>query len=88
MSYRKTLLSILFVSQSSYVFAQNASISGFVKDGADPISGASVVLKNTRTGITTDSKGYFELTNLLKGAYTVQITYLGYITELKRITLK
>jgi len=88
MLYRKTLLSILFVSLSSYLFAQNASISGFVKDGTEPISGASVILKNTRTGITTDSKGYFELTGLLKGAYTIQITYLGYVTQSMRVTLK
>ncbi|WP_448636066.1 carboxypeptidase-like regulatory domain-containing protein [Pedobacter panaciterrae] len=88
MLYRKTLLSIFFTALSSYVFAQNSSISGIVKDSTTTISGASVVLKNTKTGITTDSKGYFELTNLVKGAYTIQISYLGYIAESRRITLK
>lgn len=46
-----------------YLWAQNASIQGRIIDrNQQPIDGASIEAKGLRTGTSTDSSGYFQLT--------------------------
>lgn len=89
MLYRKILL-FIFISAFSYsAFAQNSAvISGYVKDGTEPIPGASVLLNGTKTGVVTDGSGYFELIKISPGNYTLQVSYLGYLRESRQISLK
>ncbi len=89
MSYGKTLLIILLSAFSVSAFAQNSSsILGHVKDGNESISGASVILKGTKTGTITDENGLYELKGVKAGSYTLLISYLGYISSSTRINLK
>ena len=89
MLYRKILLLILFSAYSLSTYAQNKSIlSGYVREGNNPITGASVILKGTRSGTTTDANGYYELKDLAPAAYTLVISYTGYTTSTTKITLK
>lgn len=88
MSYGKTLLLLLFIILSTGTFAQNTtSISGYIKDGNEIITGASVLIKGTKTGVTSNTEGYYELKNVKPGAYTLVVSYLGYLKETKSITL-
>ncbi len=58
------------------------TITGTVTDKADgkPIIGASVNIPDIRSGAITDVNGHYTLTNLPRGIYLVQVSYLGYAT--------
>ena len=59
---------------------QDRQIEGVVKDNTgETVIGASVLVKGTTTGVTTDLDGRFVL-NVPKGA-TLQISYMGYKTQ-------
>lgn len=62
---------------------QKHSLKGVVIDKGDraPISYANVVIKGTTNGTQTDEKGRFTINNLLPGAYTLEVSFVGYKTE-------
>lgn len=89
MLYRKILLLILCSVWSFSTYAQNsAQVSGYVKEGKVPVAGATVILKGTKSGTTTDANGYYELKGLTPGAYTLVISYTGSITSTTKIAVK
>lgn len=64
-------------------------MSGKVTSAAgDPLVGVSVTLKNTSTGTFTDAQGHFQLSGIPAGSYILSVSYLGYKTQEKAITLK
>lgn len=88
MSYGKTLLLFLFCAVSFGAFAQNSTvISGYIKDGNEIITGASVMVKGTKTGVTSNGQGYYEITNIKPGTYTLIVSYLGYLKASRSVTL-
>lgn len=60
--------------------AQNSTIKGFVyeKESGEPIIFTNVFLKKTSIGATTDVNGYFVISQIPPGNYTLMVTYLGY----------
>lgn len=60
--------------------AGNGNIHGRVVDfeTATPLPGATVQLQGTTFGAITDTKGYYQLTNVPVNAYTMLITFVGY----------
>jgi len=62
-------------------------ISGIVRDeNNNPIEGAAITVRNLGTGIATNKEGRFELT-LPEGSYDLEISYVGYKTEKRTITV-
>lgn len=89
MLYRKILLSFLISFCSFAALAQNkATISGSVKDANGPLAGASVKLKGTTTGTTTNAAGNYFFDKLKAGRYTIIVTSIGYTTATFEVTLK
>jgi hypothetical protein len=80
------LISALLVASVSITgFAQsdNAQISGFVKDSAGAVvPGVKVVVKSESTGFqrsaVTNREGYYVISNLAPGYYTVTAEYTGF----------
>jgi TonB-linked SusC/RagA family outer membrane protein len=73
-------LLLLICSISFYGASMSQSVTGKVTDQKDvPIDGASVLIKNTSAGVSTNSKGEFTL-NVSKGAVLV-ISSTGYTTK-------
>jgi iron complex outermembrane receptor protein len=70
------------------VCSQN-SISLLVKDEhtKSPLGGASILLKPTGGGAFTDSLGKATLHNLPAGQYILEISYVGYAPERRKLTL-
>ena len=62
--------------------AQQGKIKGFVYDKAtgEPVLFTSVYLKGTSLGAATDVNGYYLISNIPPGEYTLMVTYLGYDT--------
>lgn len=82
-------ITILFLLFTSILFAQeNYTISGIVKDASngETTFGASVFLKGTNVGSITNEYGFYSIT-APKGDYTLIISYVGYKTLKKTITL-
>ncbi|WP_195664739.1 SusC/RagA family TonB-linked outer membrane protein [Alistipes onderdonkii] len=54
-----------------------STLEGLIKDDSGPLLGATVIVKNTMRGTTTDMDGKFRLEGLQPGD-VLQVTYVGY----------
>ncbi|MDG2110230.1 MAG: TonB-dependent receptor, partial [Schleiferiaceae bacterium] len=79
------LLSILFFSNA---YAQNVTLSGYIKDAAngEELINASIVNEKSQ-GAVTNVYGFYSLT-LPEGQYTFTVSYIGYESIEKTLTLK
>jgi hypothetical protein len=64
------------------LFAQNGIIRGFVfeKETGEPVIYTNVYLYKTPYGAATDVNGYFMISKIPSGNYTLLVTYLGFDT--------
>lgn len=75
----------LLVMQAMTIAANN--ITGRIVDNNDhsALIGANISLRNLTgaliMGVTTDEKGYFELSNVRDGDYTLTISFIGYESQ-------
>ncbi|MGB1210203.1 MAG: TonB-dependent receptor [Lacinutrix venerupis] len=69
-------------------FAQNGSITGIIIDNIGVLPGASVYVKNTENGTTTDFDGNFTINNVTNGNNTIVISFVGYQTLEKTVTVE
>jgi len=85
-SLKLLLVSILYLFHLSITMAQTSQISGSVVDqnNNEPLIGASVLVPGK--GVVTDFEGKFEI-KLEPGDYLLEITYIGYETFKKQVTL-
>ena len=64
------------------VQAQNntAALSGYIKDAdtGETLIAANIALLEIDRGTTTNTLGYYTLTNLQPGTYTLAVSYIGY----------
>ena len=69
------------------IIAPNTGIvTGRIVDTENNIlPGAAIVIENTHTGVTADINGYYSLTNLKPGTYTLRVSYVGYEPVRKEI---
>ena len=74
------VLSALFITSVS--FAQDNDIKGFVYEEStgEPVMFCNVFLKGTTLGCSTTENGYFNITRIPDGKYTLCITCVGYDT--------
>ena len=69
------------------IFAQK--ISGTIESsGKEKIIGAIIKLKENYLHTVSNKNGYFEFNHLKKGNYTLEISFIGYETFIKKISLK
>jgi iron complex outermembrane receptor protein len=69
------------------VFGQ-AMLSGTVRNAqGQPLAGANIWLAEMRKGTAADENGVYRLTELAPGAYTLQVSYLGYATDTRIISI-
>ena len=82
---RLLYLILLFVTK--FTNAQEFTISGKVSDSnANVLAGASVNVESTNLGSSSDMNGEFKI-SLIKGEYTLSISYTGFQTVRKEIIL-
>jgi hypothetical protein len=79
---KRLFLATLLLLTVSVLFSQTGTIKGFVYDKAsgEPIIFTNVYLYKTTYGSSTDVNGYFIITKVPPGEYTLRVTYLGYDT--------
>jgi len=72
-------------ANSSEIAQNQRTVKGIISDSNGPLESASVVLKGTNTGTTTDSKGEFTFPIPLKTGDVLLISYLGLETQEAKI---
>jgi len=85
-----TLLFITLFSAAVSHAQESASVSGYIKDAesGETLLGANVALANTTRGASTNNSGYYTISDIAPGTYTIQATYIGYRRYSKQITLQ
>jgi hypothetical protein len=86
----KFSLLFIFVIVSLIAQAQNGTVRGFVyeEETGEAVIFTNVFLKGTSIGASTDVNGYFSVTQIPEGQYTLMVTYLGYDTFSEEITVR
>ncbi len=86
---RNTILFLIIVFISTYSFAQG-NLIGIVTDAktGEKLLGADIILLKTKKGTSSNEQGVFELNNIPKGTYKVSVSYIGYRTFFKTITIQ
>ena len=83
----KKIIFFLFLFVNVFANAQKFTVLGKIVDSNKiALSGATVLVKETNQGTSSDSNGAFKL-NLENGIYSVRISYVGFKTVEKNIRL-
>jgi len=80
----KIFFTVLFVILFLGTNAQK--VSGYVRDpNRNPLQNVNVYIPETKSGTVTDRNGYFEISGLQIGNYSLEFSSLGYKAEVKEI---
>ena len=84
------ILFFLLLATPVFLFAQDGAIRGFVYESSsgEPVIFSNVYLEGTTYGGSTDVNGYFSITRIPEGKYTLLATYLGFDTIREVIQLR
>jgi len=89
----KILLAVIFSGFAWVGFAQNHILTGdvFSSDGSSMCYSSVVLLSPTdstmQTFAITNKQGHFEIVNIKKGEYLLQVSFIGYQTLYKKISV-
>ncbi len=79
---------LLFCLLPVLAFAQKAVLRGRITDTDNgPLAGVTVSMVNTGFNTISDSSGYFQISNLPAGTYTITLSHIGFETLQKELTL-
>lgn len=85
---KKTILFVLLFSVSFISFAQTAGISGQIVDENDqPLEGVTVFLQSTTHHTITNADGYYSLSRIAAGSYTIAVSFTGKEAVKQNITV-
>jgi hypothetical protein len=87
---KKGYLTVFLLLIFSTVFAQEKfTLSGTIADDSsnETLIGASVYIKELQKAITTNEYGFYSI-SLPAGTYTVQISYVSFVTKEETVVLK
>jgi iron complex outermembrane receptor protein len=91
LSIIKRLLFSLFVSIFPLILSAQSigTIEGTVIDAQtdEPIVGANVYISQLEKGAATDAEGTFTITSVPAGSYEIEVSFLGYKTQVQTVTI-
>ncbi len=79
----------LFLLLMPWILQAQFNVSGVVvnSNNGEKLPGANVILTNAKTAVSTGSNGKFMFENIKKGKYTLKVSYIGFETWQKQITV-
>ncbi|TND08716.1 MAG: TonB-dependent receptor plug [Bacteroidetes bacterium] len=88
--FRAVAVFVLSVFTLPGIAQQTATIRGtvFNKKTGEPVLFAQVFLKDTKFGVQSDINGFYSLTKVPAGTYTLVSSYLGYKQAFLEVTVK
>ncbi|GAB5538220.1 MAG: TonB-dependent receptor [Salibacteraceae bacterium] len=86
----RILIVVILLLSQLVALSQTGTIRGFVYDKktGEPIIFTNVYLKGTQIGASTDVNGYYSISKVKPGEYTIVVSALGYAELNKAVTLK
>ena len=84
-------LLLFFLATLNNLQAQDrASINGYITDGSsgETLISANVALIEINRGTSTNTSGYYSITNIPPGTYTLSATFIGFQRYQREITLE
>ncbi|AXJ01875.1 TonB-linked outer membrane protein, SusC/RagA family [Cyclonatronum proteinivorum] len=65
------------------------TLTGSIRDAetGEPLTGATIFIEGLNVGRAADIDGTFELANLPEGSYTARISFIGYQTKRREVTV-
>ncbi|MCH2215396.1 MAG: TonB-dependent receptor [Flavobacteriales bacterium] len=80
---------MIFLYLPTLSHGQDGTVRGFVyeEESGEAVIFTNVYLKGTSIGASTDVNGYFSITKIPEGNYTLMVTYLGYDTLSKPVNV-
>ena len=84
----KLIISLLLAMSFSFAYAQN-QVSGTILDASNqqPLEQVSVYFPQLEKGTVTDNSGAYQINNLPTGTFKIVVSFLGYQTISKTITI-
>lgn len=79
----------LFMGITVSVAQEPASVNGYITDSetGETLISANIGILNSNKGTASNTLGYYSLTNIEPGTYTVFCSYVGYVAFRKEVTL-
>lgn len=86
---KERILGLLFLIMVFSTMGQSISIRGMITDAGsgNPLSGAHIVIENSKYGTISDYRGSYSISGLISGEYSVKATYIGYETSTNKINV-
>lgn len=76
------MMLVCIIFAATQLYAQNRTVTGKVSDDkGDPIPNASVTVKGTKQGTTTNAEGYFTLSGVPASVKSLSISSLNFVTR-------
>ena len=85
-----TVILCLFVTVTLFSQKKDALVRGNVYDsnGGQPVPFANVILRGTSQGATTDANGFYQISSIKAGDYTLFVSFIGYDSIETKISVK
>ncbi|MCF7740252.1 MAG: TonB-dependent receptor [Candidatus Marinimicrobia bacterium] len=82
------VISIMLIFILAYP-QETGNVAGYVTDSdEEPLTGVNITLEGTSYGSPTDEEGYFMITDIPVGDYTLKATFIGYKQVLREISIR
>ena len=77
---------IYFLFTPVFLFSQNHTLSGFIKDAStgEALIGVSIFVEKESKGVTSNVYGYYSI-SLNSGEYDVKYSYVGYSSVVRKV---
>lgn len=80
-------LYLLFTILGTFITYGQSTIKGVITDGSQPVAGATVSLGTQSHSTATDADGAYLLKDVPAGNYTLTISYIGFKTFIKQVSI-
>jgi len=85
---KRIFIAIALCLCSGFVFAQNGTLKGKVKDSAGvPVEAAVITIENTKFITSADGNGNYKIENIPAGNYSVIVQIVGYNSIEQKLTI-
>ena len=83
---KNKIITLILVAMSTITNAQNTFTAKVLdSENSEALIGASLILKGTTNGVSTDVNGLATLTNIPNGEQIISISFIGYEEEYLRL---
>ena len=85
-----TLIPLFFIIANPLLAQDGASVNGYITDAetGETLLTANIALVEVNRGTSSNTSGYYTITNIEPGTYTLAASYIGYRRFEREITLE